>query len=68
MGLYKRYKMFDRILKGDNMKIYNIKLQEGQLNNLKVFLDRVSLKGNEVMEFLVIQQALQQAEEIKEGD
>lgn len=45
------------------MKIYNIKLQEGQLNNLKVFLDRVSLKGNEVMEFVVIQQALQNATE-----
>ena len=50
------------------MKNYNIKLNEGQLKNLAIFLDRVNLKGNEVMEFVVIQQALQQAEEIKEGD
>ncbi len=40
-----------------------IELTEQQLNNLKIFLNRVDLKGNEVGAFVEIMQTLN-----KEGD
>lgn len=45
------------------MKQYNIKINEGELNNLKVFLSRVELKGNEAVEYVQILQVLGSAEE-----
>jgi len=39
-----------------------IKLTEQQYNNLKVFLQRVELKGNEVPAFLEIVQALENSQ------
>ena len=40
------------------MKQYNIEINEGELNNLKIFLSRVDLKGNEVPAFVEIMNAL----------
>lgn len=45
------------------MKQYNIKINEGELNNLKVFLSRVDLKGQEAVEYVRILQVLDNAEE-----
>ena len=42
-----------------------VKLNEQDLNNLKVFLDRVELKGKEVLPFINIIKALNEAEEEK---
>lgn len=44
-----------------------IELTEQQLNNLKVFLSRVELKGNEAVEFVNILQILDRATE-EEGE
>ena len=45
------------------MEIKNIELTEGQLNNLLIFLQTVSLKGNEVPAFVEIVNAIQKAKE-----
>ncbi len=43
----------------------NIKLTADELNDLRVFLERTSLKGSEVPQFLAIVKALQKAKEDK---
>lgn len=49
------------------MKQYIIKINENELNNLKVFLDRVDLKGSkEALEFVKVLQILANAEEGEE--
>ena len=39
-----------------------IKISEAELNNIKVFLSRVELKGNEAVEFVRVLQILDSAE------
>ena len=51
--------------KEDVMKI--IKLTDEELNNLKVFLGRCDLKGNEVSAFLSILNKINNAEVIEDG-
>lgn len=46
--------------------MYNIKMKKVTLDNLKLFLDRVTLTGKEVPAYVEILQALLTAE--KEGD
>lgn len=48
------------------MEQYAIKITKGELNNLKVFLSRVELKGNEAVEFVRVLQILDSAK--KEGE
>lgn len=48
-------------LGGGQMKV--IKMDENQLNNLKIFLGRVDLKGQEAIEFVKIVQSLERAED-----
>ena len=48
------------------MKEYNIKINEGQLNNIKVFLSRVDLKGKEAVEYVQVLQVLENATEVGE--
>lgn len=43
--------------------MYIVKVTEQDLNNLKIFLDRVDLKGKEVIPFVNILKAIQEAKE-----
>ena len=52
--------------KEDVMKI--IKLTDEELNNLKVFLGRCDLKGNEVPAFISILNKINNTEVIKDGE
>jgi hypothetical protein len=46
---------------------YKIIISERELNNLKIFLSRVDLKGSEALEFMSIVNTIEQAEVIKNG-
>lgn len=45
--------------------VYTIKLQEHSLNDLKIFLDRVTLTGKEVMAYNILIKAIYEAEKIE---
>lgn len=45
---------------------YIIKMSEQELNNLKVFLERVTLSGKEVMAYSLILKAIQEAKKVEE--
>lgn len=46
--------------------MFIVKLEEKDINNLKIFLSRTQLTGQEVPAYSKILQALYEAEEIKE--
>ena len=50
------------------MNEYIIKLTQQELNNLKVFLGRTTLSGNEAVEFMKIVEKIGQAEVVKDGE
>lgn len=43
--------------------MYNMRLTQQDLNNLKLFLDRVDLKGKEVLPFINLLKAISEARE-----
>lgn len=45
---------------------YIIKLEEHSLNDLKIFLDRVTLTGKEVMAYNMIIKAVHEAKKVEE--
>lgn len=47
-----------------NMNEYLIKLTEKELNNLKLFLSRVPLSGNEALEFIKLAQKIENAQKV----
>mgnify|MGYP001157456698 FL=1 len=49
------------------MNEYIIKLTQQELNNLKVFLGRTTLSGNEAVEFMKIVEKIGKAEVVKDA-
>ena len=49
------------------MPEYIIKLTQQELNNLKAFLGRATLSGNEAMEFVKLANKIEKAEVIESG-
>ncbi len=54
------------IIRGDDMNEYTIKLTEKELINLKVFLSRTTLTGNEALEFVKLANKIETAKVVKE--
>lgn len=46
------------------MNEYVIKLNNKELNNLKIFLSRVTLSGNEALEFVKLAQKIENAQKV----
>ena len=44
--------------------MFTIKFTEKELNNLKVFLSRVTLSGNEALEFVKLAQKIENAQKV----
>lgn len=47
---------------------YKLILTESELSNLKIFLARASLTGNEAVEFMKLAEKIGKAEVIKDGE
>lgn len=46
---------------------YRIELTQQELNNLKIFLSRTTLSGNEAIEFVKLANKVEKAEVVQDG-